>query len=121
MRLICDNCGKQFKAANVMKQHQVIHTGENLFQCKICDKSFTQSGTLQRHKESHKTFPCSQCAKSFELEVELNIHQQELICQTCGKHFRIPTDLKKHQIIHTGKNNLFPVTDVRNHIQRTVP
>ena len=92
MRLICDNCGKHFKAANVLKQHQAIHTGEKLFQCKVCTN----------HSPRVENFLG---AKSFELEVELNIHQQEFICQSCGKHFRIPTDLKKHQVIHSGKQH----------------
>ena len=44
------------------------HTGEKQFKCMFCEKAFSQSISLTRHKQSHtgeKPFKYSFCEKAF--------------------------------------------------------
>ena len=55
-----------------------MHTGEKLFQCNICDISFSIKGTLKRHIESvhegKKPFKCSECDAAFSNNQNLKSH-----------------------------------------------
>ena len=56
-------------------------SGENLYECDQCKKTFDQAGSLKRHKLAHsgkKSHKCVQCSKSFAhastLRLHMNIH-----------------------------------------------
>ena len=47
----------------------LIHTGENTFKCKVCEKTFTQAGNLRSHMLIHtrdRLFKCKVCEKKFK-------------------------------------------------------
>ena len=49
----CEICDKGFTASRSLKRHKQLHTSGNNFQCVVCDKMFTQSSSLIVHMRTH--------------------------------------------------------------------
>ncbi|NWI90547.1 ZN770 protein, partial [Pitta sordida] len=135
----CIVCYRNFKNAITFLKHQQLHNenyendtkqAENsvnseqgrvtrgIFQCCMCQKSFTTEERWMLHqclKSDHprgvrrrkKTHTCESCNKTFpsrsKLERHFLIHtgQKPFKCPSCGKSFRQSTHLKIHQHTHT--------------------
>uniref|UniRef100_A0A673BVP5 C2H2-type domain-containing protein n=1 Tax=Sphaeramia orbicularis TaxID=375764 RepID=A0A673BVP5_9TELE len=66
----------------------------HLFQCSLCDRCFSQRGSLNRHVRSHlgvRPFPCPQCPMTFSRQYRVTEHMR--VHQRCaiGSHFQKPT------------------------------
>ena len=87
------------------------------FKCELCDKTFSQSGTVKRHREivheKMKKFNCDKCDKLFTLKCNLNQHiglvhdnredlrRKKEYCTKCKKTI---FDLKRHEMtVHEEK------------------
>ncbi|XP_045073480.1 zinc finger protein 205 [Coregonus clupeaformis] len=82
--------------------------------CNQCTLTFPDSGSLEAHKQTHKTgrgsgppYSCTQCGKTFiqacNLKVHQRVHQAEglHLCRHCGKGFTSFSDLKRHKCSQT--------------------
>lgn len=49
----CKVCNKTFSNASSLTTHRRIHSGERPYRCETCGKSFTQIGTLRTHERVH--------------------------------------------------------------------
>ena len=49
----CSLCEKTFKCLSHWKSHERTHTGQILFECETCGKSFTRPDDLQCHRFTH--------------------------------------------------------------------
>ncbi|CAG0896476.1 unnamed protein product [Cyprideis torosa] len=99
-----------FDYRSVLLSHERIHSGENPFACRICGKSFAQSGHLSRHKLRHtaeKPFACRICGKAFAYRSNLGSHklthttEKRFHCSICGKGFRSKAGFQRHTEKHS--------------------
>ena len=62
-----------------MNRHKTIHTGEMLYACDLCEKTFLHRNHLNAHKMFHmgeKQFHCKLCYKSFCSNSDLSLHNR---------------------------------------------
>lgn len=83
----CPICGKLVKG---IQMHMLIHTGERRHKCSYCSKSFTQSGQLKRHINSH-----------------LNIRNYKCPDPSCDRTFVDPSSVSKHMVVHNKEDRKF--------------
>ncbi|KAK5873773.1 hypothetical protein PBY51_018784 [Eleginops maclovinus] len=63
------------------------------FQCSMCDRSFSQRGSLNRHVRSHlgvRPFPCPRCPMTFSRQYRVTEHMR--VHQRCV----ILSDFRRH-------------------------
>jgi uncharacterized Zn-finger protein len=86
----------------------VVHTGDKKFKCDICEKSYTEKGTLTKHKqkvhEQRKNYVCPHCKKKFGWKESLDRHMKtqhsqtrEIFeCSECKRQFWKKEGLESH-------------------------
>uniref|UniRef100_A0A3Q3B752 C2H2-type domain-containing protein n=2 Tax=Kryptolebias marmoratus TaxID=37003 RepID=A0A3Q3B752_KRYMA len=65
------------------------------FQCSLCDRSFSQRGSLNRHVRSHlgvRPFPCPCCPMTFSRQYRVTEHMRVHQRCTLGNGFQKPVD-----------------------------
>jgi len=55
-RFKCDECDYESNYKCNLKQHESNHTGEKPFECNFCEKKFSQSQTLENHRNEISYF-----------------------------------------------------------------
>lgn len=110
----CPICGKLVKG---IQMHMLIHTGERRHKCSYCSKSFTQSGQLKRHINSHlniRNYKCPEpgCGRTFvdpsSVTKHLVVHNKEdrkFQCSLCGSRFNRLGALRYHEKTHRQERN----------------
>ena len=129
----CTVCSKRFVAADTLAGHMRIHSewkpeacmkqieaggidvSERLYDdkqrphvCTVCNKRFTTTGSLNRHRATHtgeNWYSCSYCGKSYSykcnLDGHMNIHIGKYKCTECG----LCCASNKHLEIHMRRHS----------------
>jgi len=78
---ICEQCGKNFKTKQRLKEHMVTHSDrpDPQFQCPICSKFLKQSNSFRKHMVNvHKVqHNCDLCTKAFATTQGLSLHRRQ--------------------------------------------
>jgi hypothetical protein len=110
----CSICGKIVKG---IQMHMLIHAGLKKHSCQYCQKTFTQSGQLKRHINSHLNIrnyecPVSGCDRTFvdpsSVTKHLVVHNKEdrkFQCSLCGSRFNRLGALRYHEKTHRQERN----------------
>jgi len=118
------NCGFATSRREHLFNHERTHTSIEsrlTHPCDTCDKLFSSTSVLNRHKKtcskpnvmkSQKKTECDECKKSFssvqKLKMHKKLHQEvlEFVCDVCGKLFPTIESLSTHKVLHGTK--MFP-------------
>ena len=75
-RHICDICNRAFTQRGSLKYHRMLHTGEKPFQCNVCSKSFRIRAPYDAHMDVHNgvRYRCSICLKYYSSRATLRQH-----------------------------------------------
>lgn len=74
--LRCQICSADHKTLNYYKRHMRDHGRLPLYQCHICDKTFSDSSNFAKHKKVHnvRVKICDHCSKKFHSKTMLIKH-----------------------------------------------
>ena len=83
----------------------LVHTGKKDFQCKVCERKFSEKASLKRHMLTHtkaKPHECDICKKKFSMKCNLVRHfrihlgEQPYGCADCEKWFTASSNRNRH-------------------------
>jgi len=94
---VCDICNKAFSQRGTLNKHKRTHTGEKLYVCDVCDKAFSRQGGLNTHKRIHTG-------------------ETPYVCDICNKAFRYTISLNAHKRTHSHSAEMPYACDVCNKV-----
>ena len=76
----CQYCGKLFRSLTNRAKHVLQHAvGNETLACEVCNETFVDRESLEKHQPLHKTFACANCESTFSSAPGLAKHASK--CQ----------------------------------------
>ena len=99
-KILCPQCGKQFRSKQNLKQHMVVHDKKEENYSKEMKQEALQLIKKHSKAEAARTLKVSYSAiKRWELQA-----RKCFICSICGKELSEYSKLKQHEMKIHGKN-----------------
>ncbi|XP_054276730.1 zinc finger protein 710-like [Macrosteles quadrilineatus] len=74
---ICEICGKEFKAREILKNHMMTHSDEKPYVCSLCGAAFKSKTVLKTHSRVHsdlRKYSCKNCGEAFRWKQTFDKH-----------------------------------------------
>ncbi|XP_076444134.1 uncharacterized protein LOC143282395 [Babylonia areolata] len=110
----CEVCGRQFFAAQRLRNHMQSHIDGKNFCCPKCGKLFESQKRLDTHSLIHNQertdpFKCVDCGKVYDdwraFKQHMKTHGSEGVtytCEICASHFYTQYEKEKHMKMHSA-------------------
>lgn len=108
----CDKCSQTFSNASALRKHILaIHEKIKLFECNVCERSFSRKDIYQLHIRKHNG-------------------EKPYQCNVCEYKSSDPAALRRHKNRHSGKMNYFchlcnyqsiQITSLKYHMEKKHP
>jgi len=92
----CPKCGKEFHVPSLLERHMRIHTNERPYQCRMCGRSYSQSGNLNVHLKTIHGVVVDGGRSRAEPDVSRS-HK----CYICNRLFTTSSNMYQHiRVVH---------------------
>ncbi|XP_019640153.1 PREDICTED: zinc finger protein 628-like isoform X1 [Branchiostoma belcheri] len=114
----CSTCDMGFSSGFLLRRHEIRHSGDRMFKCKFCDKTYKHRGAVEHHqKKEHQDqygkavddylnrFACNVCGRTGHTKqviekhikaVHLNLRDEHCPYKGCNKAFVDQNALRSH-------------------------
>ncbi|KAL8919583.1 MAG: hypothetical protein Q9208_006700 [Pyrenodesmia sp. 3 TL-2023] len=96
-RHICRICQKQFPESESLQQHQ--RSLKHYLHCALCDRPFANAQDLDEHRRASHMQACDACSELFENSKDLHAHQHargHCYCRECDQAFEDQVAYHQH-------------------------
>ena len=107
---LCGVHGKELREVSNLSLQEMIHNGENAYECKVCSEAFSSRPDLETHERAHTGKEphqqCGVCNKTLVGKMQVLKHHLKHTrrphkCPVCGKGFRRRRFLRAHEQMHS--------------------
>ena len=109
-KISCHDCSETFLSMwNAINHHKNLHTKENKYICKVCDKSFTVKDYLKLHIYEAHTLPKTidnASGNNLEWKIVTPNENDRITCLDCtGTFTNMNSAREHHKLVHMLENN----------------